>query len=203
MAAAAAAAGGEQTPKKMIMVGDMHVGKTSLILRYTENTFGSGSVEDFKPKTVTVGKKTHLLHVWDTAGQELFGTITSSVYRKAKGIAYIYDVTREETFRNLKQWMDEVNRNYNEVQTNNFVIVANKCDLPAQVSPEEGQKFADQYKVPFIQASAKSGNGVEAIFTTLVKGLDTVKEDDGPQRLRGSSGTPNNKQKKTGGCVIL
>lgn len=183
----------------------MNVGKTSLILRYTENTFGSGSVEDFKPKSVTVGKKTHLIHVWDTAGQELFGTITSSVYRKAKGIAYIYDVTREETFRNLKQWMDEVNRNYNEVQTNNFVIVANKSDLPAQVSTEEGQKFADQYKVPFIQASAKSGAGVEAIFTTLVKGLDTEKqkEEEGPQRLRGSSGTPNQKKKTGGGCMIL
>jgi len=201
-------------PKKIILVGDVSVGKTSLILRTTDNVFEENTTAtaafDFKLKSVTIGKKTHSLQLCDTAGQERFGTITSSVYRKAKGVAYVYDVSREETFGNLKQWMEEVNRKYNEVNTTNVVIVANKTDQPAKVPLDVAQKFADDNKAIFIQACAKTGQGVEEIFTTLAKGLDSLDKgggsnESGPQRIRAS--TSKSDVSKNGGkrrtCVIL
>jgi len=196
-----------EIPKKLILVGDVGVGKTSLILRYTDGIVDDSTVAtiqfDFKTKTVTVGKKTHTLHIWDTAGQERFGTITSSVYRKAKGVAYVYDATREETFANLKQWMQEVQQKYNEVQTTNIIIVGNKSDLPPKVPVEVVQKFAEDNNAIFIQSSAKSGENVENIFLTLAKGLDAEKgpngQEPGPQRLRSTSTII--KKRKT--CDIL
>jgi len=192
-----------------------------LILRFTEGTCDETVATtsfDFKTKPVTVGKKTQTLHIWDTAGQERFGTITSSVYRKAKGVAYVYDASREETFANLKQWIEEVNRKYNEVQTNNVVIVANKTDLPSSVPLDAAQKFAEENKAVFIQACAKTGENVDSIFTTLAAGLDpeggkssTVSEGNsgtsgGVERIsRKSTSTSGLKDEKKskGKCVIL
>jgi len=203
-----------EVPKKIILVGDVGVGKTSLILRYTEGTYDENTSAttsfDFKTKSVTIGKKTHTLHLWDTAGQERFGTITTSIYRKAKGVAYVYDASREDTFANLKQWIEEVNRKYNEVQTTNVVIIANKTDLPSKVPVDVAQKFADANKAIFIQVSAKTGENIDSIFTTLAKGLDAEQgaassaTTDGPQRLRASTSKGDVKggaKKKT--CVIL
>lgn len=204
-------------PKKIILVGDVGVGKTSIILRYCENTFqeNTTSIPSFehKEKQVTVGKKTHTLHIWDTAGQERFGTITASIYRKAKGVAYVYDANREETFQNLKQWIEEVNRKYNDVQTTNVVIIANKTDLPPQVPVDVAQKFAETNKAIFIQVSAKTGDNIETIFTTLTKGLDTEaggggggggsSANEGPQRIRASTSKGDVRGGKKRTCVIL
>jgi len=194
-------------PKKIILVGDVGVGKTSLIMRFTDGACDEQTVAtcsfDFKQKQLTVGKKSHMLHIWDTAGQERFGTITSSVYRKAKGVAYVYDVTREETFTNLKQWMQEVTQKYNEVQTSNIVIVGNKCDQPAKVPLEIAQKFADDNNALFIQTSARTGDNVEAIFTALAKGLEERSgstAEAGPERLRGNTSTVIRRKSR---CTIL
>jgi len=201
-------------PKKIILVGDVAVGKTSLILRFTEGTFDENTAAtasfDFKTKPVAVGKKTQTLHIWDTAGQERFGTITSSVYRKAKGVAYVYDASREESFNNLTQWIEEVNRKYNEVQTSNVVIVANKTDLPSQVPVDVAQKFAQQHKATFIQACAKTGEGVDTIFTTLAAGLDEKaaggsEDNKTPTRITGRAEKGEDKGDKGGKkkCIIL
>jgi len=201
-------------PKKIILVGDVGVGKTSLILNYADGLCDPATLStvsfDFKPKQITVGKKTHTLHIWDTAGQERFGTITSSIYRKAKGVAYVYDVSREETFTNLKMWMEEVTRKYNEVQTTNTVIVGNKCDLPAKVPLDVVQKFAADHKATFIQTSAKTGENIEAIFTTLAKGFETEKggssTEVGPTRIRGDTASPTivrEKKPRKSFCSLL
>lgn len=203
-------------PKKIILVGDVGVGKTSLILRYCENTFEENTIGippfESKTKQITVGKKTHTLHIWDTAGQERFGTITASIYRKAKGVAYVYDSSREETFTNLKQWIEEVNRKYNEVQTTNVVIIANKTDLPNKVPVDVAQKFAETNKAIFIQVSAKTGDNIETIFTTLAKGFDADQasggggssaNEGGPQRIRASTSKGDVKGGKKRTCVIL
>jgi len=205
-----------EIPKKIILVGDVGVGKTSLILRFVENTYDENTIStisfDHKQKSVTVQKKTLTLHLWDTAGQERFGNITSSVYRKAKGVAYVYDVTREESFENLKQWMEEVNRNYNEVDTSNVVIVGNKCDLPAKVPLEVAEKFATEQKAVFLQVSAKTGDNVESIFTTLAQGLDGgdkgaasgMNSSGGLPRMRKATSANNSLNvKKKGSCVLL
>jgi len=191
-----------------------------LILRFTDGTCDETVVTtqfDYKTKSVTVGKKTHSLYIQDTAGQERFGTITSSIYRKAKGVAYVYDNNKMETFTNLKGWVDEVNRQYgnNEVQTTNVLVVCNKTDLPSVVPLEAAQKFAAEIKGGFLQVCAKTGENFDSIFTTLASGFDNdgkggSGEQSGPERISSNkrkstnAPAPNKEEKKKGSkCVIL
>ena len=97
---------------KVLLIGDAGVGKSSLLLRYTEDKFdealGSTIGVDFKVKTVEADGKRVKLTLWDTAGQERFRTLTSSYYRGAQGVVLVYDVTRRATFDDLQRWLEEV-----------------------------------------------------------------------------------------------
>ena len=90
---------------KLIIIGDTSVGKTSLLLRFAENTFSIQHIAtigiDFKIKNMQVDGKNVKLQVWDTAGQERFRTITSSYYKGANGIILCFDSTVIQTFEHL------------------------------------------------------------------------------------------------------
>ncbi|CAI0383968.1 unnamed protein product [Linum tenue] len=123
---------------------------------------------DFKIRTVEQDEKTIKLQIWDTAGQERFRTITSSYYRGAHGIIIVYDVTDEESFNNVKQWLSEIDRYASE--NVNKLLVGNKSDLTANrvVSYETAKKaFADEIGIPFMETSAKSSTNVEEAFMAM------------------------------------
>ncbi|KAK9213918.1 hypothetical protein WN944_005904 [Citrus x changshan-huyou] len=137
---------------KVVLIGDSGVGNSNLLSRFTRNEFCLESkstigVEfatrtlqddsyvdsyistigvDFKIRTVELDGKTIKLQIWDTAGQERFRTITSSYYR-AHGIIIVYDVTEMESFNNVKQWLNEIDRYANDSVCK--LLVGNKCDL--------------------------------------------------------------------------
>lgn len=98
---------------------------------------------------------------WDTAGQERFRTITSSYYRGAHGIIIVYDITDRESFDNVKQWLNEIDRY--ACENVNKLLVGNKCDLESkrQVDFEEAKAFADERGIPFLETSAKNATNVE------------------------------------------
>merc|ERR1711977_196232 len=122
---------------------------------------------DFKIKNVDVNDKLVKLHIWDTAGQERFKTITSSYYKGAHGIILVYDITDKQTFKDIENWLAEVDKFANENVIK--LLVGNKCDLEnqRQVSFEEGKELADNLGVKFIETSAKSANNVDKAFFTL------------------------------------
>jgi Ras-related protein Rab-1A len=99
---------------KLLLIGDSGVGKSCLLLRFADNTYTESYIStigvDFKIRDITLGGQDVKLQIWDTAGQERFRTITSSYYRGAHGIALVYDVTDQESFDNIKQWTEEVDR---------------------------------------------------------------------------------------------
>jgi Ras-related protein Rab-1A len=98
---------------------------------------------------------------WDTAGQERFRTITSSYYRGAHGIIIVYDITDRESFDNVKQWLNEIDRY--ACENVNKLLVGNKCDMDSkrQVEYEEAKAFADERGIPFLETSAKDSTNVE------------------------------------------
>lgn len=160
---------------KILMVGDSGVGKSSLLIRFTSDTFADMSSPtigvDFKLKMVNKGEKRVKLTLWDTAGQERFRTLTSSYYRGAQGIVLVYDVTRRQTFTSLSDvWLKEIER-YSTKEDCIKMLVGNKLDLESErvVTKKEGVDFARRHGCLFLEASAKSSTNVKLCFDELVQ----------------------------------
>ncbi|XP_028558018.2 ras-related protein Rab-18-B-like [Podarcis muralis] len=156
---------------KLLLVGDSGVGKSSLLLRFTEDQFepylNPTIGVDFKVKKMVLGDFPVQLAIWDTAGQERFRTLTPSYYRGAQGIILVYDVTKRETFAGLECWLQEL-----DVFTKKSVVkmlVGNKIDeTDREVDRKEGLQFAQKHSMLFIETSAKMKDGVETAFEEVV-----------------------------------
>ncbi|CAG8433205.1 517_t:CDS:2 [Ambispora gerdemannii] len=162
------------TTLKILLIGNSNVGKSSLLLRFTDDTFlpqdeVSATIGvDFKVKIIEVEGKKYKLTIWDTAGQERFRTLTSSYYRGAQGVILVYDVSNRETFDELENWFTELST----YCTNKDVIkilVGNKLDKETSraISRKEGLAFAQKSNTLFIECSAKTREGVEEAFEEL------------------------------------
>lgn len=166
---------------KLLLIGDSGVGKSCLLLRFADDTYTESYIStigvDFKIRTIDLDGKTIKLQIWDTAGQERFRTITSSYYRGAHGIIIVYDVTDQESFTNVKQWLQEIDR---YASTNvSKLLVGNKCDLTNKkvVDFTTAKEYADQLQVPFLETSAKNATNVEQAFMTMAA---EIKKNMGP-----------------------
>ncbi|KAK9681880.1 hypothetical protein RND81_10G034500 [Saponaria officinalis] len=156
---------------KLLLIGDSGVGKSCLLLRFADDSYVESYIStigvDFKIRTIEQDGKTIKLQIWDTAGQERFRTITSSYYRGAHGIIIVYDVTDQQSFDNVKQWLSEIDRYASDNVVK--ILVGNKCDLSANkvVSTETAKAFADEIGIPFLETSAKNSTNVEQAFLTM------------------------------------
>jgi len=119
---------------RLLTLGDSGAGKSSLLLQYTQGEFTHEYMPtigiDFRLKTIEMNGKQIKVQVWDTAGQERFRTITHNYYRGAHGIALVYDVTNEQSFQNIRKWIQDVHT-YAESNVS-IVLIGNKCDLESK-----------------------------------------------------------------------
>lgn len=146
---------------KILIIGDSGVGKTSILNRFSTDTFNESFIStigvDFKIKKINVNGTDVKLQVWDTAGQERFRTITSSYYRGAHGIIIVFDVSDRESFLNVDHWIKEidsfcVNRNIQKI------LIGNKIDLERKVTHEEANYMALKYGITYLEVSSKFPN---------------------------------------------
>ncbi|KAJ8917324.1 hypothetical protein NQ315_002346 [Exocentrus adspersus] len=157
---------------KLLIIGDSGVGKSSLLLRFSDNTFTGSYITtigvDFKIKTVNVNGQKVKLQIWDTAGQERFRTITSTYYRGTHGVIVVYDVTNGESFANVKRWLHEIEQNCDLVDK---VLVGNKNDTPERkvVLTEDAQRFASTMNIQLFETSAKDNINVEEMFMAITR----------------------------------
>ena len=161
---------------KILLVGDSGVGKSSLLARFISDSFdeqGPTVGVDFKLKHVDVDGTRLKLTVWDTAGQERFRTLTSSYYRGAHGVVFVYDVTSRESFENAREtWRKEVEM-YGTIANSVKIVIGNKIDREDErtVARKEGVAFAKEYGCLFLECSAKTKVRVAEAFDELVKGI--------------------------------
>ncbi|XP_018494842.1 EF-hand calcium-binding domain-containing protein 4A [Galendromus occidentalis] len=167
---------------KVVIVGDSAVGKSSLINRFCQGqfvpSFNATIGVDFRVKSVTVEGRPVALQLWDTAGQERFRSITKQYFRKADGVIIVYDVTSEESFKNVRAWVSALQDGVTDEIA--LMIVGNKADMDTalrMVSFSTGQKLAHEYEAIFHETSAKTGQGIDPAMEHLAS-LLRVKEDE-------------------------
>lgn len=159
---------------KLLLIGDSGVGKSCLLLRFSEDSFTTSFITtigiDFKIRTVELDGKRIKLQIWDTAGQERFRTITTAYYRGAMGILLVYDVTDETSFNNIRNWMRNIEQHASD--NVNKILVGNKADMDESkraVPTARGQALADEYGIKFFETSAKTNQNVEQVFFSIAR----------------------------------
>eukprot|EP00727_Mastigamoeba_balamuthi_P007072 m51a1_g2986 putative rab2 -family small gtpase (265) ;mRNA; f:734941-736321 len=159
----------------LILVGDSGVGKTCVLMQFTDETFSpvhSPTVGvEFGSKVVTVQEQKVKLQIWDTvsrAGQENFRNITRSYYRSSVAALLVYDISRRSSFDNLSGWLGELRSNCQPGTI--LVLVGNKCDLEETrtVTKDEGSRFAADNGLMFFESSAKTAHNVPEMFMQVV-----------------------------------
>mmetsp|Transcript_85059 Transcript_85059/g.173523 ORF Transcript_85059/g.173523 Transcript_85059/m.173523 type:complete len:213 (+) Transcript_85059:200-838(+) len=158
---------------KYIIIGDTGVGKSCLLLQFTDKRFQP--VHDltigveFGARMIKTYDKQIKLQIWDTAGQESFRSITRSYYRGAAGALLVYDITRRETFNHLSRWLEEARQNGNSDMV--IMLIGNKSDMEARrcVAHDEGAAFAKENGLIFLETSAKTASNVEEAFVQTAK----------------------------------
>ena len=171
---------------RFIIVGDSSVGKSCLLLRFTDGRFKTShdltiGVE-FGSRLVQVDNKVNVkLQVWDTAGQESFRSITRSYYRGSICALLCYDITRRISFQNCAKWLEDIQtHSYSKIT---IILIGNKADLAdrRQVSYEEGKVFARANDMYFFETSALTNENVEEAFNKAARdvyeGVMTQKYD--------------------------
>lgn len=187
MSRAQAGAGGSRAAKydyliKLLLIGDSGVGKSCLLLRYSDDSFTSSFITtigiDFKIKSILINESKVKLQIWDTAGQERFRTITTAYYRGAMGILLVYDVTDEASFSNVRNWMRQIDQN--AAENVNRILIGNKCDMDEQrkVTYDAGKSLADEFKIKFFETSAKLNTNVDKAFLSIASDIvERLKEN--------------------------
>lgn len=178
---------------KILLIGDSGVGKTCILCRFANNEFNRSHIStigiDFKMKTIVVEGKRIRIQMWDTAGQERYETITTQYYRRAQGIILVYDITRQETFNNIRKWLRYVDEHANNnVQR---LLLANKCDAEDErmVWKDQGARLAAEKNIKFYETSAQSDINIDEAFTEICRQiLQTMDVPDQSGRRLSSAG---------------
>jgi len=183
----------------VLLLGDKQVGKTSLLVRWTEGKFvddGTGNSialkQDWMDKTITVDSTNVTVRCWDTGGAEAFSTVTSSFYRKGDIALLCFDVTSDETFKSIPGWLTDAKR-FGKAEIE-LLLAGCKADLPARPIPQANiDAYAKEIKSQYVETSARTNANVDKCFKDIV-------EEAVRKRLLNNDSRPRQKKE---GCIIL
>eukprot|EP00795_Rhopilema_esculentum_P012809 gene12809-3548_t len=193
---------------KLVLAGDAAVGKSSFILRLCKNRFypslNSTLGVDFQMKTLNVDGHTIALQLWDTAGQERFRSIAKSYFRRVDGVLLLYDVTSEQSFLNVRDWMESIQESSNKPVP--IMLCGNKIDLRKPTAPngksyisrEQGERLAKEIDAFFIETSSRKNTNIAEAVLKLARKLRSL--EDTEIRNGGMTLGDNGNDKKKSGC---
>jgi len=161
---------------KIITLGDGQVGKSSLILRYIDNSFSTNYLStigvDSKYKKVNLNGKEIKVKIFDTAGQERFKSITSDYIRKANGMLLVYDITHKPSYDNIENWVNSLKEEPDQKMIPS-VLIGNKKDLDEErvITEDEGKELAKRLEIEghFYETSCRTGENVQKAFSDLIE----------------------------------
>ena len=162
------------TRQKLIFIGDVSVGKTSIINSLLNQSFSEeyeASIGvDFFSKTLKFKSRSIKLQIWDSAGQEKFKSLIPNYIRGSSLIFLVYDVTNKKSFDNLKNWIEFILN----IEICTIVIVGNKIDLSEkrEITTEEAEKFCEEEKYDYFEVSAKTGKNIDFMLYNSVSQLN-------------------------------
>jgi Ras-related protein Rab-6A len=162
---------------KIIFLGDVSVGKTSLINQFMFGTFDHAHQPtigvDFLSKTISLDDRTVKLQLWDTAGQERFRSLIPAYIRDSSAAVIVYDVTQRQSYLNLVKWVSDVRTERGPEVL--IMLVGNKTDLvdTRSVTLEDAEAFARANSCLHLECSAKGGINVQQVFRKLALELGT------------------------------
>nr|XP_027087644.1 ras-related protein RABF2b [Coffea arabica]XP_027089483.1 ras-related protein RABF2b [Coffea arabica] len=182
-----ASSGNKSINAKLVLLGDVGAGKSSLVLRFVkgqfiefqESTIGAA----FFSQTVAVNDATVKFEIWDTAGQERYHSLAPMYYRGAAAAIIVYDITNPASFERAKKWVLEL-----QAQGNSNMVMAlagNKADLAdsRKVTTEEAQAYAQENGLFFMETSAKAATNVNDIFYEIAKRLPRLQPAANPSGM--------------------
>ena len=195
---------------KIILVGDSKVGKTSIIRRYTDNTFTTQTLStigsDFNYKLIQIENYLINLNIWDTAGQERFKSLTFQYYKRASGVFIVFDVSNRKSFKGLLHWLEDVNNNCPDPNIIKLLI-GNKIDLNREVEYDEANSFAIKNNMDYIETSASEDVNINKAFEELARIMWSNREsilfvqDSGKEKLEATRKIlPPDRIPDKGGC---
>ena len=162
---------------KVVLVGSAHTGKTSLVNRFVYGEFSPHTMPSTQPaffqKKMTYNGHVYTLEIWDTAGQEQYHALSPLYYRDADVGIVVFDLTDMSSFAKSKQWVSELRQARGD--SISIFLAGNKSDLQSirTVKLDSIQQFASQIQAESFETSAKTGENVNLLFSSLVKTLST------------------------------
>ena len=186
---------------KILTVGEFNVGKTSLILRFINDTFIETYMPtigvDFFYKILDIENKIIAAQIWDFYSSEQFKRLPLGYYRNVLGIIIAYDITEIKSFEKLKNWINDI-KMYAHKKVR-IVLVGNKCDLSnRRITEEEGKKLADELDAKFFETSAKTGYNVNEAYNFLIRDIFDNYKDFEKNKIEIKNFSVINKKK---GCI--
>jgi len=202
---------------KILLLGDSGVGKTNLMVRYLAGEFmpdGKPTIGvDFKSTTISANGDFVGLQIWDTAGLEQHLSLTSQYYRDADGVVVVFDLTRRNTFDNVRYWMNEIRKNC-DLNTVKIIAIGNKSDLQSNIviTDRDIEDLKKLYRVEYFETSAKDHSGIDDAFMDLIQKVWTHRfynppvkpTNKAPEKLADVKPTKSTKKDDdNGGCCVI
>ena len=162
---------------KTIVIGDPGVGKTTMVFRSTGQAFRKSYLPtigtNIEEKFIRLHDTEFVMVLWDVAGQVKFDKLRTKFYKGAKCVIIVFDLTKSESFENVKKWYSDVKSNISYSNELEVILCGNKSDLKEeiQISEEKVLNLASELNVDYLETSARNMTNIEKIFVTMINNI--------------------------------